>query len=56
MQDNLVFLHTADWQLGKPFASVGNDSKRFRLQEQRIQTIRELATRIEESGATFVIV
>jgi DNA repair exonuclease SbcCD nuclease subunit len=42
--------------LGKPFASVGNDSKRFRLQEQRIQTIRELATRIEESDATFVIV
>ena len=56
MLENLVFLHTADWQLGKPFASVGNDSKRFRLQEQRIQTIRELATRIEESGATLVIV
>ena len=56
MQDNLVFLHTADWQLGRPFASVGNDSKRFRLQEQRIQTIRELATRIEEFGAAFVIV
>jgi DNA repair exonuclease SbcCD nuclease subunit len=52
----LTFLHTADWQLGKPFASVGNDAKRFRLQEQRIQTIRELTTKIEESGAAFVIV
>lgn len=52
----LTFLHTADWQLGKPFASVGNDAKRFRLQEQRIQAIRELATKIEESGAAFVIV
>lgn len=52
----LTFLHTADWQLGKPFASVANDAKRFRLQEQRIQAIRELATKIEESGAAFVIV
>lgn len=56
MQGKFTFLHTADWQLGKPFASVDNDAKRFRLQEQRIQTIRELATKIEESGAAFVIV
>ncbi len=56
MQKDLVFLHTADWQLGKPFASVVNDSKRFRLQEQRIQTIRGLANRITESKATFLVV
>jgi DNA repair exonuclease SbcCD nuclease subunit len=53
---NVKFLHTADWQLGKPFASVGNDSKRYRLQEQRLQTIRDLAARIEESGVAFVLV
>jgi hypothetical protein len=34
MQENLLFLHTADWQLGKAFASGGNDVKRFRLQQQ----------------------
>lgn len=56
MQGKLTFLHTADWQLGKPFASLSNDSKRFRLQEQRIQTIRKLTTKIEESVAAFVIV
>lgn len=56
MHGDLVFLHTADWQLGKPFASVGTDSKRFRLQEQRIQTIRDLAARVADSKAAFVLV
>lgn len=51
-----VFLHTADWQLGRPFASVADESKRFRLQEQRIQTIRSLAARVTETGAGFVLV
>lgn len=52
----LTFLHTADWQLGKPFASLADDSKRFRLQEQRIQTIRSLSDQITETGAAFVVV
>ncbi len=53
---NLTFLHTADWQLSKPFASIADDSKRFRLQEQRIQTIRRLSDRVTETGAAFVVV
>lgn len=52
----LNFLHTADWQLGKPFASVADDAKRFRLQEQRVATIRGLAGLVAESGAAFVLV
>jgi len=51
-----VFLHTADWQLGKPFAFIGQDPRRFRLQDQRIQTIRALAGVVEQSGASFVLV
>ena len=51
-----VFLHTADWQLGKPFGFVGQDPRRFRLQDQRIQTIRALAATVRQSGASFVIV
>lgn len=56
MHENLVFRHTADWQLGKPFASVDNDSKRFRLQEQRIESIRGLSDRIAEAKAAFLVV
>lgn len=56
MQEELVFLHTADWQLGRAFGSIDNDAKRFRLQEQRIQTIRDLADQTLASKATFVVV
>lgn len=52
---NLVFLHSADWQLGKPFASIQNDSKRFRLQEQRLQTIRGLA-QSDQPAPSFILV
>lgn len=52
---SLVFLHTADWQLGKPFASINDDSKRFRLQEQRLQTIRGIA-QSAEPAPSFILV
>lgn len=52
---SLVFLHTADWQLGKPFASINDDSKRFRLQEQRLQTIRGLVQSFQ-SVPSFILV
>jgi hypothetical protein len=45
---SLVFLHTADWQLGKPFASVRDDAKRHRLQLNTArQTLRDLETSIK---------
>jgi DNA repair exonuclease SbcCD nuclease subunit len=56
MKENLVFLHTADWQLGKPFASVSHEAKRFRLQEARIQSIRMLADHVARAKAAFVLV
>ncbi|WP_035613212.1 DNA repair exonuclease [Haloferula sp. BvORR071] len=53
---SLAFLHTADWQLGKPFASVADEAKRHRLQQERIHAIERLAGPISESGAAFVLV
>jgi len=53
---SLVFLHTADWQLGKPFASMPDEAKRHRLQEQRLQAVRDLAARVKETGAVFIVV
>jgi DNA repair exonuclease SbcCD nuclease subunit len=53
---DLVFLHTADWQIGKPFASVPNEGKRHRLQQERLQAIHRVADLVEETKAAFVLV
>lgn len=53
---NLTFLHTADWQLGKPFASLGDAAKRHRVQQERLQTVRNLTNVATESGASFILV
>lgn len=50
------FLHTADWQLGKPFASLGDDAKRHRLQQERIHAVRRMAALVREMEASFVLV
>lgn len=42
----LRILHTADWQIGKPYGTVPDEQKRFRLQQERIAAvgrIRDLA-------------
>lgn len=52
----LTFLHTADWQLGKPFASLGDESKRNRIQQERLEVIRGMKAEIDSSGASFVLV
>lgn len=53
---SIVFIHTADWQLGKPFASIKEDSKRYRIQQERIHVIQRLKDAVEKSGASFVVV
>lgn len=50
------FLHTADWQLGKPFASIGDEAKRHRLQQERIHAIQRMARLVRETDASFVLV
>lgn len=50
------FLHTADWQIGKPFQSIEDHTKREALRQQRLDTVRELKTIIDEQEIAFVIV
>lgn len=50
------FLHTADWQLGKPFASVADDAKRHLLQQERIHVIQRMAQVVAETESAFVVV
>lgn len=53
---SLVFLHTADCQLGKPFASVRDEAKRHRLQQERLQAIQRLAELATTSAADFILI
>lgn len=50
------FLHTADWQIGKPFQSIQNVSKRESLRKQRVDTLRALSSIVKSENIEFVIV
>jgi DNA repair exonuclease SbcCD nuclease subunit len=50
------FLHTADWQLGKPFQRVSDEIKRGRLQNERIACLRRIGEAARDSKASFVLV
>ncbi len=53
---SLTFIHTADWQLGKPFASVRDDAKRHRLQQERLEAVRRIQGIVAGADAAFVVV
>ena len=50
------FLHTADWQIGKPFQSIGDHAKRESLRKQRLDTVTALKSLIETHELDFVVV
>jgi len=50
------FLHTADWQLGKPFAGIGDPQKRALVQQERFQVIRRIGEAAKAHQAEFVLV
>ncbi|MFM7136139.1 MAG: exonuclease SbcCD subunit D [Planctomycetota bacterium] len=52
----IAFLHTADWQIGKPFASIADPAKRARVQQERIEAIRRIGGVVRERRAAFVVV
>ena len=52
----MKFIHTADWQIGKPFVGIEDENSRALLQHQRIETIRKTGDVAREHGASFVVV
>jgi DNA repair exonuclease SbcCD nuclease subunit len=52
----VTFIHTADWQLGKPFANVEDSHKRSLLQQERLTAVRRIAAVAKERHAAFVVV
>ncbi|MCE2725348.1 MAG: metallophosphoesterase, partial [Planctomycetaceae bacterium] len=51
-----TFIHTADWQLGKPFAGIRDVTKRSLVQQERIEAIRRIRAAVVERRAAFVLV
>jgi hypothetical protein len=51
-----TFLHTADWQLGKPFSRVADAEQRARLKQQRLDSVRRIGDVVRARGAEFVVV
>ena len=52
----VTFLHTADWQLGKPFAGVDDVQKRSLIQQERINVLHRIAETAQEHRAQFIVV
>lgn len=50
------FLHTADWQIGKPFQSLEDHAKREALRKQRFDTVRGLKALIDSEKLDFVVI
>jgi len=52
----ITFIHTSDWQLGKPFAGISDPAKRARVQQERFEAIRRIGAVVRDRQARFVIV
>ena len=52
----ITFIHTADWQLGKPFAGIQDPQKRGMVQQERLEAIRRMGEIVQRTGARFVVV
>lgn len=50
------FLHSADWQLGKPFARIVDDEQRGRVQRERLEAVRRIGEVARARKAAFVVV
>ena len=50
------FIHTADWHIGKPFAWIEDEEKRFLCRSARLDTIKEIGRLAREEDASMVIV
>ncbi len=50
------FLHTADWQIGKPFAGIEDSHKRALVQQERIAVLGRIADEARAQQAAFILV
>src|ERR1700722_10587335 len=53
---NRRFIHTADWQPGKPFAGIEDPQKRALVQQERIEVIWRIGEVARKHQAQFVLI
>ena len=51
-----VFIHTADWQIGKPFLQTKDEQKRFKLRQERINAISRIRDTVRMEQSQFVVI
>ena len=50
------FIHTADWQIGKPYLQIKDEEKRFKLKRERIDVIKRIRNAAKEEEAQFILI
>ena len=50
------FIHTADWQIGKPYLQIKDDEKRFKVKRERIDVIGRIRDAAQKNGSRFVLI
>jgi len=55
-QNMTTIIHTADWQLGKPYGQVGNEEKRSALKRARIDAVAKIGALVAEHNAACLVV
>ena len=50
------FIHTADWQIGKPYLRVRDQQKRFKLRQERLNAIVRIREAAQRQEAQFVLI
>jgi len=53
---SLTFIHTADWQIGKPFARITDEQKRALTRQERLLVIERIGVVAREKRAQFILV
>jgi len=56
MTSTTSFIHSADWQLGKPFSRVREPDRQAALRSQRLEAIDRLAAAARDRQASFIVV
>ena len=51
----ISFIHTADWQIGKPYLQIKDVQKRYKLQQERLNAISRIKNAAERQKADFVL-
>ena len=50
------FIHTADWQIGKPYLRVKDEQKRFKLRQERLNAISRIREVTGKKESQFVLI